>query len=120
MRACYVPQRQINLKQALRLARSIDMTQSPTTMNGAKRNAIVFLVISFAIAIPAAIYFIFFGFEEGNNVSRHGHIALTIGVILAFLSSFLFMGIIFFSARSGADEQPNYVEMAAKERNKNR
>ena len=73
------------------------------------------MIISFAIAIPAAVYFIFFGFEDGNNVSRHGHIALAIGVTFAFLSSFLFMGIIFFSSRSGADEQPNYVEIAARE-----
>jgi len=92
------------------------MNTKPSKSRGAKRNAIIFLIISFAIAIPAAIYFIFFGLEEGNNVSRHGHIALTIGVIFAFLSSFLFMGIIFFSSRSGADEQPNYVEMVEKMR----
>ena len=92
------------------------MDTPPSKSRGAKRNAIIFLIISFAIAIPAAIYFIFFGLEEGNNVSRHGHIALTIGVIFAFLSSFLFMGIIFFSSRSGADEQPNYVEMVEKMR----
>lgn len=96
------------------------MNQSSTRLSGAKRNAIIFLMISFAIAMPAAIYFIFFGFEEGNNVSPHGHIALAIGVTFAFLSSFLFMGIVFYSARSGADEQPNYVEMAAKECNKNK
>lgn len=96
------------------------MKQPSTRLSNAKRNAVIFLIISFAIAIPAAIYFIFFGFEEGNNVSRHGHIALTIGVLLAFLSAFLFMGIIFFSSRSGADEQPNYVEMAARERENNK
>jgi len=92
------------------------MTPPQSRLSSAKRNAIIFLIISFIIAIPAAIYFIFFGFEEGNNVSRHGHIALTLGVLFAFLSSFLFMGIIFFSSRSGADEQPNYVEMVEKDR----
>ena len=92
------------------------MTPPPNRLSSAKRNAIIFLIISFIIAIPAAIYFIFFGFEDGNNVSRHGHIALTLGVLFAFLSSFFFMGIIFFSSRSGADEQPNYVEMVEKDR----
>jgi len=96
------------------------MNDTPSKLSSAKRNAIVFLIISFAIAIPAAIYFIFFGLEDGNNVSRHGRIALTIGVIFAFLSSFLFMGIIFFSSRSGADEQPNYVELVKKDREKKR
>ena len=92
------------------------MKSQTTQVSSAKRNAVIFLIISFVIAIPAAIYFIFFGFEDGNNVSRHGHIALTIGVIFAFLSSFLFMGIIFFSSRSGADDQPNYVELVEKDR----
>lgn len=96
------------------------MEKPQSSVSSAKRNAIIFVIISFAIAIPAAIYFIFFGFEEGNNVSRHGHIALTIGVIFAFLSSFLFMGIIFFSSRSGADEQPNYVDLVEKERQRNK
>ena len=96
------------------------MTNSSSKVSSAKRNAIIFLILSFIIAIPAAIYFIFFGLEDGNNVSRHGHIALTIGVIFAFLSSFLFMGIIFFSSRSGADEQTNYVALAEKEREKKR
>jgi len=96
------------------------MNDTSSKLSSAKRNAIVFLIISFAIAIPAAIYFIFFGLEDGNNVSRHGRIALTIGVIFAFLSSFLFMGIIFFSSRSGADEQPNYVELVKKDREKKR
>lgn len=103
-----------------RTARNDTMDPHPNKLGGAKRNAILFLTLSFAIAIPAAIYFIFFGLEDGNNVSRHGRIALTIGVIFAFLSSFLFMGIIFFSSRSGADEQPNYVDMVEKERAKNR
>ena len=96
------------------------MNDTSSKLSSAKRNAIVFLTISFAIALPAAIYFIFFGLEDGNNVSRHGRIALTIGVIFAFLSSFLFMGIIFFSSRSGADEQPNYVELVKKDREKKR
>ena len=96
------------------------MNDTSSKLSNAKRNAVVFLIISFAIAIPAAIYFIFFGLEDGNNVSRHGRIALTIGVIFAFLSSFLFMGIIFFSSRSGADEQPNYVELVKKDREKKR
>lgn len=96
------------------------MPNKAQPVKDAKRNAIIFIVVSLIIAIPAAIYFIFFGLEDGNNVSRHGHIALTIGVIAAFLSAFLFMGIIFFSSRSGADEQPNYVEMVKKERERNR
>lgn len=98
----------------------MNMTQPSNRLSGAKRNVIIFLIISFMIAIPAAIYFIFFGFEDGNNVSRHGHIALTIGVIFAFLSAFLFMGIIFFSSRSGADDQPNYVKMAEEQREQQR
>lgn len=98
---------------------SDQMPEQAPRIKDAKSNAFRFVALSLIIAIPAAIYFIFFGFEDGNNVSRHGHIALTIGVVLAFLSAFLFMGIIFFSSRGGYDEQPNYVALAEKHRKEN-
>ncbi len=82
----------------------------------AKQNAKRVLLISLVIAIPAAIYFIFFGFKDGDNISQHGYTAHILGVILAFISAFVFMGITFYSSRSGHDEQPNYRELVEQQR----
>ena len=89
---------------------------NPEKVTAAKKNAKRVLLICLLIAIPVSIYFIFFAFGDDDNVSRHGYAAHVIGVILAFLSAFLFMGITFFSARSGHDEQPNYREMVEQQK----
>lgn len=92
--------------------------QDNEKVKAAKRNAKLALIICSLIAIPASIYFIFFGFKDGDNISGHGYAAHVIGVILAFLSAFIFMGITFFSSRSGHDEQPNYLELVKKQKEK--
>jgi O-antigen/teichoic acid export membrane protein len=96
--------------------------ESPEKVTAAKKNAKRVFLICLLIAIPASIYFIFFAFGDDHNVSGHGYAAHIIGVILAFLSAFLFMGITFFSSRSGHDEQPNYRELVEqqKQSDKNR
>ncbi|WP_371397751.1 hypothetical protein [Fretibacter rubidus] len=92
------------------------MTKKADKINAAKRNAKRVVFISLIFVIPASIYFIFFDFSDDNVITRHGYIAHTIGVILAFLSAFLFMGITFFSSRGGYDDQPNYREIVEKHR----
>lgn len=84
--------------------------------NAAKKNAVRVLVISILIAIPVTAYFLMFGVKDDAGVSNHGMIALTLAIVLGFLSAFLFMGITFFSARSGIDDQPNYREIVEKQR----
>ena len=96
------------------------MSQAPDSVKYAKSNAKKVALICVLLALPAAIYFIYFGFDPENGISMHGRIALILGVIFAFFSAFLFMGIIFFSARSGADEQPNYVKLAEDEKERAR
>lgn len=88
----------------------------PNKVTAAKRNAKRVLLICTLLAIPASIYFIFFAMGDDNNVSGHGYAAHILGVILAFISAFFFMGITFFSARGGYDDQPNYKELVEKER----
>lgn len=82
----------------------------------AKKNAVKVLAVCTLIAIPLTIYFLFFGVKEEAGVSTHGMIALALAIVLGFLSAFLFMGITFFSARSGADDQPNYREIVEQQR----
>ena len=82
----------------------------------AKRSSKRVLYWSIAIALPASVYLIFFALSKEGNISIHGYVAHAIAVILAFLSSFLFMGIMFFSARSGHDEQPNYRKIVEDQR----
>lgn len=99
------------------------MTDEPTPdadarVTAAKKNAKRVIWLSMIVVIPVAIYFIFFSFSEGHNINGHGYTAHILTVVFAFISAFLFMGITFFSARSGHDDQPNYVDMAAKQRAK--
>lgn len=82
-----------------------------TDVKAAKSNAVRVIALSMILIIPASIYLIFFTLGDDNLVSRHGHIAHILGVILAFASALLFMGITFFSARSGHDDQPNYRQL---------
>ncbi len=90
----------------------------PLTQNSAaQRHAGKVLFICLMIAVPFSIYFIFFALDDGHSVSGHGRVALGLAVILGFLSAFLFMGITFFSSRSGHDEQPNYREIVEANRN---
>ena len=85
----------------------------------AKRNAKRVILLSMVIVIPVMIYFIFFDLGDDHNVSGHGYAAHILGVVLAFVSAFLFMGMTFFSARGGYDEQPNYREMVEQQREAN-
>lgn len=92
------------------------MAKDTDKIKEAKHNAKRVVLISLIFVIPASIYFIFFDFSKDSNVNHHAYIAHGIGVVLAFLSAFLFMGITFFSSRGGYDDQPNYRELVEKHR----
>lgn len=94
------------------------MTDQNSKIKSAKRNALRVVLLSMIIVVPACIYFIFFDFGDHLNIGFHGYVAHILGVVLAFVSAFLFMGITFFSSRGGYDDQPNYRELVEKERAK--
>ena len=82
----------------------------------AKSNAVKVFLISMVIIIPVCIYLIFFANGIFYNLSGHGMVALVIAIVLSVLSAFFFMGMSFFSSRSGVDDQPNYREIVEKQR----
>lgn len=84
--------------------------------DSAKSNAKKVFLISVLIALPLCIYLIFFANGTFYTLSGHGMIALSIAVIVTILSAFFFMGMSFFSSRSGIDEQPNYREIVERQR----
>lgn len=96
------------------------MTQpSDTTeaqVGAAKTNAKKVFLISVLIALPICIYLIFFANGTFFTLSGHGMTALIIAVVFSALSAFFFMGMSFFSSRSGIDDQPNYREIVEKQR----
>ncbi len=95
---------------------SNEINENAAQMNAAKSNAIKVFLISMLIVIPICIYLIFFANGIYYNLSGHGMIALSIAIIFSVLCAFFFMGLSFFSSRSGIDEQPNYREMVEKQR----
>lgn len=88
------------------------------TIKSAKANAWKVFAISVLIILPICIYLIFFTNGHFFNLGGHGMIALTIGIVFSALSAFFFMGMSFFSSRSGIDDQPNYREIVEKQRRK--
>lgn len=86
----------------------------PTDTDTAKSNAKAVFLISCLIALPLTIFMLFFMNGTFYTLSGHGLIALAIAIVFSFLSAFFFMGMSFFSSRSGVDDQPNYVELAEK------
>lgn len=90
--------------------------ESAARTANAKTNARNVFLISLAIIIPLCVYLIFFTNGIFFDLSGHGMIALILAVVFSVLSAFFFMGMSFFSSRSGIDEQPNYREMVEKQR----
>ncbi|WP_298915312.1 hypothetical protein [uncultured Algimonas sp.] len=71
-----------------------------------------------AISLPICLLLMFWPMAE--NVTIHGKLAHYVAIPLAFLSGLFFMGVIFFSSHSGADEQPNYVKMMEEQERRKR
>lgn len=84
----------------------------------AKSNAKKVFLISVLIILPLCIYLIFFTKGVFFNLTGHGMIALIIAIVFSVLSAFFFMGMSFFSSRSGVDDQPNYREIVEARRRK--
>ena len=72
------------------------------------------------VLIAAPICAVLMFWPLADNVTIHGKIAHFIAIPLAFLSGLIFMGIIFFSADSGGDDQPNYVKMMEEQERRDR
>jgi hypothetical protein len=92
------------------------MRHEDPKVSAAKSSAKRVLWISFLIVVPLTIYFVFFALDKDSNVEQHGYIAHALAVVVAFISASLFMGITFYSSRSGHDEQPNYRDIVEKQR----
>lgn len=95
----------------------IDNTE-PRATAAAKSNAKAVFLISCLIALPLTLFMLFAMNGTFYTLSGHGLIALAIAIVFSFLSAFFFMGMSFFSSRSGVDDQPNYVEMIEQQKNK--
>ena len=92
-----------------------DNTQ-PNQISSAKKNAVKVFLISVLIIVPLCVYLIFFAKGVFYNLSGHGMAALIIAIVFSVLSAFFFMGMSFFSSRSGVDDQPNYREIVEAQR----
>jgi ACR3 family arsenite efflux pump ArsB len=66
------------------------------------------------VAIPICLVIMFW--PMADNVTGHGKAAHYIAIPLAFVLGLGFMSAMFFSSNSGGDEQPNYVEMAERQK----
>lgn len=92
----------------------------PDHKDTAKSNAKVVFLISCLIALPLTVFMLFFMNGTFYTLSGHGLIALAIAIVFSFLSAFFFMGMSFFSSRSGVDDQPNYVEIVERQKDLNK
>ena len=92
---------------------------TPEREADAKQNARRVFLICAAISAPIMLWFLYQTFTAGN-LSGHGKFALILAVVFSLLTALLFMGIIFFSSRSGHDEQPNYREIVEAARGQKR
>lgn len=66
------------------------------------------------VSIPVCLAIMFW--PMADNVTIHGKAAHYMAIPLAFILGLIFMSIMFFSSNSGGDDQPNYVEMAERQK----
>lgn len=66
------------------------------------------------VSLPVCLLIMFW--PMADNVTAHGKTAHYLAIPLAFTLGLVFMSIMFFSSNSGSDEQPNYVEMAERQK----
>lgn len=82
-----------------------------TTMGKGSWSIIAILLAILAAGVWLAVY----GWNLHGDVemSHHGYIALTLGVVFSLLVGFGLMGLVFYSSRMGYDEPPKQLDRDA-------